>query len=206
MLCESAAPLKHKVCFSFLNVLVFLVTKEENNVTIDMFHRVLLKSDFFFLKNISSGYFGWCKNRLVVCVKSLYIFLGILNMCIDNFFFIDNTGPNSPIFLIKKYTVILMFQTDWTNRKKLHAIGQKTDFNRCASVPIMWILIPIGSVINLRKNRTDQTAHTPNFNSCDVGIVNLCCHVYTKAFFLSVYMVLTCFLNGYDLGTMHKTH
>ena len=122
------------------------------------------------------------------------------------FFFIDNTGPNSPIFLIKKYTVILMFQTDWTNRKKLHAIGQKTDFNRCASVPIMWIPIPIGSVINLRKNRTDQTVHTPNFNSCDVGIVNLCCHVYTKAFFLSVYMVLTCYKNGYDLGTMHKTH
>ena len=99
-----------------------------------------------------------------------------------------------------------MFQTDWTESKKPHAIGQKTDFNRCASVPIMWILIPIGSVINLRKNNTDQTAHTPNFNSCDVGIVNLCCHVYTKAFFLSVYMVLTCSQNGYDLGTMHKTH
>ena len=48
MLCESATPPKHKVCFSFLNVLVFLVTKEENNVTIDMFHKVLLKSDFFF--------------------------------------------------------------------------------------------------------------------------------------------------------------
>ena len=48
MLCESAAPPKHKVCFNFLNVLVFLVTEEENNVTTDMFHRVLLKKEFFF--------------------------------------------------------------------------------------------------------------------------------------------------------------
>ena len=78
-----------------------------------MLHKVLLKSEFFFflLKNISSGYFGWCMNNLVVCVKSLYNFLGILNMlCIDFFFFfgIDNTGPNSPIFLIKKKKLLFL--------------------------------------------------------------------------------------------------
>ena len=44
MLYVSPAPPEHKVCFSFLDVLVFLVAEEENNVTIDMFNRVLLKS------------------------------------------------------------------------------------------------------------------------------------------------------------------
>ena len=73
MLCESAT----LVCFNFLNVLVFLVTEEENNVTILIINKIKLKkkktfstapyetyccSFFFFslslLKYISSGYFG----------------------------------------------------------------------------------------------------------------------------------------------------
>ena len=39
MLCESAA----LVCFNFLNVLVFLVTEEENNVTILIINKIKLK-------------------------------------------------------------------------------------------------------------------------------------------------------------------
>ena len=65
MLCESTALPKHKVFFSFLNVLVFLVVEEENNVTIDMrsqgaveYIYIYIYIIFFLLKNISSGYFG----------------------------------------------------------------------------------------------------------------------------------------------------
>ena len=40
-------------------------------------------------------------------------------------------------------------------------VGWKTDHCWCASVLVMGKLIPIGLVINLEKNRTDQTMHTP---------------------------------------------
>ena len=60
-----------------------------------------------------------------------------------------------------------MFQIKPTKQIKLSrsnctAIGWKTDLNRYASILIITKPIPIGSVTNLKKNRADQTAHTPN--------------------------------------------
>ena len=61
---------------------------------------------------------------------------------------------------------LLMFQTNqklikpsWSNRT---TIGRKTDPNRYALVLIITKPIPISLVTNLKKNRANQTAHTPS--------------------------------------------
>ena len=61
-----------------------------------------------------------------------------------------------------------MFQIKPTKPIKLSrsnriAIGWKTDRNWYAWVLIITKLIPIDSVTNLEKTKTDRTVHTPSF-------------------------------------------
>ena len=48
--------------------------------------------------------------------------------------------------------------------KNCIVVGQKIDPWRCALVPVMGKPIPIGLVINLRKNHTNRTVQTPTYD------------------------------------------
>ena len=78
-----------------------------------------------------------------------------------------------PNFFVIKKIVFFFNISNQPNRlncttKNCTAIGRKTDPRQCALVPIMKILISIGLVINLEKNRPYQTTHTPNSGTLEL--------------------------------------
>ena len=85
MLCESTALPKHKVFFSFLNVLVFLVVEEENNVTIDMRSQgaveyIYIYNFFSLKKHIKWIFWLMCEQVSCLCEKFVHFSWNLENV------------------------------------------------------------------------------------------------------------------------------
>ena len=103
------------------------------------------------------------ENRFFLCEQ----------ICWTDFFmwtdFLMWTNLLNRFFFFMWTDFLLMFQIKPTkpikpSQSSCAAIGQNIDPNRYASVLIITKPISIGLVTNLKKNRADRTAHTPNHN------------------------------------------